>query len=231
MLKAAVGDSLSVGTQSDALYNQLLHDKQDNLAGDYDFNFLVQRWNITANPGDRYLTYPTTTIDGTTNTVINFDRPVKLYRSWTNHWVEVLNGAEEDEEYNYLNPDTNLSGWPQQALDPVQKWQMHDQTKFEIWPIPVTAQILRFVGQRVVGALSADGDKADLDDALITLAVAVDLLIKRKDASAQARLAEVQSQFRVLRASYPQRQREVILGGRMRDVRVRRLIPIITIKS
>jgi hypothetical protein len=229
MLKAAVGDSLSVGTQIDSTYNQLLRDKQVVLAGDYDYNFLVQRWNVTVNPGNRYLSYPTTTIDGSTAN-INFDRPLKLFRSWTNHWVEVLNGAGEVDEFNYLNPDTNLPAWPQQALDPVQKWQMHDQTQFEIWPIPVTVQTLRFVGQRTLKPLVGDTDTADLDDELLILSVAVDRLIKQKGADAQAKLATYSMRLRTLRACYPQREREVVLGGRMKDARVRRLIPIITIR-
>lgn len=231
-LKACLGDSLTVGTQSDSLYKQLLSDKQQWLVGEFDFPFLKCRWNKNVVAGDRYLTFPTTDITGATVS-LKLERPLKAYTFWTAVWMELEYGIDEIDEMNSLNPDTNLPNRAQQPLDPIKRWQWSgaDSTKFEIWPIPVTAQIVRFVGQRELAALSADTDKAELDDQLIVLSLAVDLLSKRKSADAQARLSEAAMRLRVLRASYATRSREVVLGGgRMQDSRQqRRAIPIVTI--
>lgn len=229
MLKAAVGDSLTVGSQLDATYKQLLADKQQWLAGEFDFSFLVQRWNVAATAGTRYYNFPTTTVSGLTSTNISFNRPVKLFVTWTNHWIEVLYGASETTEFNYLNPDTNLGNWAQQALDPVQRWQEVDQLRFEVWPIPVTAQTLRFVGQRQLSALSANSDTADLDDQYLVLSLAVDILSKRESKDAQIKLSYCQERLRMLKATNPVRNRQVVLGGqRMSRAQFRR-VPIIAV--
>jgi hypothetical protein len=87
-------------------------------------------------------------------------------------------------------------------------------TIFEVWPVPALAQTLRFTGQRPVRALSADTDNADLDDVLLVLSVAFDrLMLLKRDAAAQTMAQRAQERFRALRAVYPTRTRDVIVGG------------------
>ncbi len=230
MLKSYVGDSLSIGTQSDALYKQRLSDKQQWLAGEYDFPFLKDKWDVAIAGGTRYYPIPTTTIDGSVNINIEFERQVNAFVSWTNYWQVVQYGIDEMTEFNYLQSDT-LPNWPAKPNDPIQRWQFNGESQFEVWPIPVTVQTFRFVGQRVLSPLVADTDTADLDDQFLTLSLAVDLLLKKKSADAQAFLASAQQRLQAIRANYPCRDREVILGGRMKDRTWRRRVPIITISG
>lgn len=229
MLKAAVGDSLTIGLQANALYQQLLSDKQQWLAGEFDFPFLKDRWDVPVGPLGRWFPFPTTTIDGTTGIQIEFERPVKVYVNWTANWEEVEYGIDEITENNNLNPDATIPNWALQQNDPVQRWQFNGESQFEIWPIPATLQTIRFVGQRVLNPLVAPTDTADLDDQFLTLSVAVDLLLRKKGADAQSKLSSAQQRLRSLRAIYPCRQREIILGGQIRDRSWRRRVPIITI--
>lgn len=229
MLKAAVGDSLTIGTQADSLYQQRLSDKQQWLAGEYDFPFLKDRWDVPVTTNDRFKAFPTTTVDGTANVVIAFERPVNVFVNWTNNWQEVKYGIDELTEFNNLNSDNNQPGWARQPNDPVQRWEFNGESQFEIWPIPVTRQTIRFVGQRALSALVAPTDTADLDDQFLITSLAVDLLLKKKSADAQALLASAQQRFNALRACYPCRTRQIVLGGQLKDRMWRRRVPIVTV--
>lgn len=228
MLKAAVGDSLTIGTQSDTLYKQRLSDKQQWLAGEYDFPFLKDRWDVLISAGDRYLTFPTVTNAGNTF-AISFERPVNVFVNWTNNWQEVRYGIDELTEYNNLNSDSNQPGWAQQVNDPIQRWEFNAELSFEIWPIPATRSTLRFVGQRALSPLVDPTDTADLDDQFLVYSLAVDLLLKKKSADAQSLLAAAQQRFNALRAVYPSRTRQIILGGQLKDRMWRRRVPIVTV--
>lgn len=228
MLKAAIGDSLSIGSQSDPLYIQLLSDKQQLLLGQFDFPFLRKRWDVATTIGGRFYTMATQTTDGLTLD-LDLTRPYAVYTLWGAQWVGVGYGISEPCEHNALNPDTNITGWAQQQSDPIQKWQFTDGTHFEIWPVPTTASRVRFVGQRVLPVLLQPTDVALLDDQLLVLSVAVDVLALRKQPLAQVRLSYAQERLRSLRAMYPSRSHSVILGGRMRDAVWKRRLPIITV--
>lgn len=229
MLKASVGDSLSVGTQQDALYKQLLSDKQKWLAGEFSFPFLKTRWNVTMVAGTRFYSFPTTTDVGTANISIDFERPYKAYVSWTNQWLPVEYGTDE-EDFNYLTPET-IGGWSQQPMDPVQRWRETSTGSFEVWPVPTSTQIFRFVGQRILGALVATSDTADLDDQFLVLSVAVDVLSKRGGKDVQAKVAVMSARLRAIRQSYSVRGRDVTIRGAVlaRSGRLRRIVPVIAV--
>jgi len=229
MLKAAIGDSLVAGTQADATYNQLLADKQQWLAGVFDFPMLKDRWDVTILPAVRFYNFPTQTIDGTNGVTIDFNRPWQAYINWTNSWQPVDFGVDELQEFNNLNPDTNNPQWPQQQNDPVQRWEFNGEQQFQVWPVPVTQQIFRFVGQRNLDPLVADTDTADLDDEFLVYSVAVDLLMRKKSADAQSRLAQAQERLRSFRAVYPTRTRDVCIGGNKLGRSWKKLVPVVGI--
>jgi hypothetical protein len=104
-------------------------------------------------------------------------------------WIEMDYG---------IGPD-DYSGFDSSAgdrSDPALKWQMVSTAEgvlqFEVWPVPSdnSAQI-RFTGQRKVRALVDDDSLLDLDDVMISLFVASELLqeSKQPDAEAKARAA------------------------------------------
>jgi len=95
-------------------------------------------------------------------------------------------------------------------MDPIQKWQLATNStegsnpdQVEIWPIPVAAQTVRFEGQRNVLTLSANSDKADLDDLLLVYWVAADYLALRQQPNAALQLKKAMDHLTKLRASYP----------------------------
>jgi flagellar motor protein MotB len=78
----------------------------------------------------------------------------------------------------------------------------------------------------VLDALLVATDTADLDDELIVLSLAVELLSKRKSADAQLLLSVAQNRLAKLTASYPSRDETIVIGGHM-DRQYKKLVPII----
>lgn len=208
MLKAEVGQSVNTAfTQKDSIFNTLLSDTQKWLAGEYDWPFLEDRWDTVLGVGTRYYNNPTTAQVAGANNALNFERPVRAQTKWNQTWQDVEYGIGVD-EYNYVDSDLG------ETQDPVQRWRMASEAKYEVWPIPASgSQTLRFEGQRVMDTLSADGDTADLDDMLIVYFAAANLLQSAGMKNAPIMLAAAQQRLARLRGSYSSRTREYIIGG------------------
>lgn len=117
-------------------------------------------------------------------------------------WCPVCPGIDA-EQYTAWNSDLNERAWP------VRRWKIHDGDDIEIWPIadqnadPATRDgFLKFTGIRNLRPLVEDGDKADLDDQLIVLYAAAEILAatgakdaKLKQDRADARYAKLRGRL------------------------------------
>lgn len=209
-LKAEIRDVQETNPTLDAQYNTLLSDKQIELASMWDWNFLKHDWDLTTTGGTRYYDIPTVETRGLTVS-IDFDREVVVNRLYNTKFYPVSYGIDII-DYNYLNGVSN----PQ---DPVQKWQVvtnsnetANPNQIEVWPVPVTTQTLRFSGRRVLQTLASDSDKADLDDLLIVLGVASDILIMREQANAANTLKRFNDRLALLKQGRPTEQKTHVFG-------------------
>lgn len=227
-LKAEVGDAQETNTFADQEYMYLLSTKQQDLANAFDWAFLEHRWDLACAAGSRYLTLPTQDIQGLTVTP-NFERPMLVERYYNIKYVPIAYGIGA-QQYNWI--DSNLG----QTLDPIQNWRMasnvseaSNPSQIEIWPIPQTNQVIRFTGQRQVLTLSADADKADLDDLLLIYMVAAERLMLRDQKSAQFKLNQAQQHLIKLRAGYPTNNDPIKLGGATYETRGIRTTPLVVV--
>jgi len=216
MLQLRLGETQTQSfTQS--RYYQLLSDKQQWLAGAYDWPFLDVKFDATAVAQGRYVAFPTQDINGVA-TSLNMERPLKVEVKYNNLWTPLEYGISS-EEYNITDSDENV------YQDPIQRWQWNnDDTgagvgRFEVWPVPESNQTIRFTGQRVLRALSAGTDKAELDDQVLVLSVAADLLARNKQQDAQIMMQLASERLRSIRAMYPCRPDGFNLGGGEADDR------------
>lgn len=202
ILKSELGASLSVGTADDQRFYQMIETQQEWFASMYDWNVLRDTWDASITPGlaGRFPTLPATDYNGMT-VAINFDRPVNVFVKYSDNWRPVSHGIGI-EEMNVFDSDQS------EAQDPVQKWQFKqgDMTKFEVWPLGVATQTVRFQGQRKLSTLRSAGSFStsltlDLDDRLVALSIAVDLLTSKEDPSAKAKSERLQALWTTLRAA------------------------------
>src|SRR5437773_5298515 len=213
-LKAELRDTQETNAFADTEYNYALARKQSDLGLAYDWPFLVHKWDLSTTVGTRYYNIPTIDTRGQTAT-IDFERPIWVERFFNSRYFE-MGYSIGAEQLNARNSDLG------EVLDPIQRWQMVSNTtgdtaadQIEVWPLPASSgQTVRFTGQRVLAALVADTDKADLDDYMIVYFVAADYLALRGQENAPIVLKKANDRLMKLRASYPTDNNTIILGRR-----------------
>lgn len=225
MLRAEIGQTMDTAqsTSEDTRDNQLLANKQLWLADSHDWPVLENKWDLSVPAATRYIALPTAIIQGTSNVIININRPLEVNVLYAQRYLPV--GWEiGEEEYNVWN--SNLT--PPFKADPLRKVQLTDATNIEVWPIPNTTQTLRFIGQKKLSALSADSDPALLDDYLIVLMTAVDILTALEHPMAQQKAQMAVSRMSQVRAGLPSRTDKIVLGKNNYYNRqnYRRIVPI-----
>jgi hypothetical protein len=227
MIKSEVGDYSGTNSVADAVLNKLAIDMQSWLSSEYDWPFLEHRWDAAVAAGQQFVAIPTADARGQ-NCNINFERPVLVERYYNTIYDEISYGIGA-EEYNVSNI---VKG---QSNDPIQKWRMASNSdesanadQIEVWPVPVSAQTIRFTAQRKVYTVATDNDKFDLDDLMIALLVAGEKLTRSNQADGDLKLKKGQRLLERLRQHYPVRARTIVLGGDS-DVRRerKRLVPLI----
>jgi hypothetical protein len=111
--------------------------------------------------------------------------------------------------------------------DPIQNWRWSEEGQFEIWPINVQGQSIRFTGQRALDPLAAGTDTADLDDLMLVLFVAADILARSKQADAKLKLDAATLRLAQQRGGYPTKPKGLIIGNTGETDKLHsRLIPI-----
>lgn len=200
-LKAELRDAQETNTTLDAEYNYALANKQRDLLLSYDWEFLKHDWDLACGAGSRYLDIPVTDTRGASVT-INFERPIQVHRLYNSYYEPVAYGIGA-EQYN-------LYEGVGESQDPIQAWRFatntseaSDADEIEIWPVPVSAQTLRFSGQRNPVALTVDASKAELDDMLLVYFVAADYLAQRDQTNAPMVFKKAMDHLVRLRSGYP----------------------------
>jgi len=201
MLKAEIGYSLTAGvaTAEDARLKVLLANTQKWLASDFEWPFMKRTGDVAMTAGDRTATLPTT---------LDSDRPFQVFGLDGDEWRPVSSGITPD-DYSVWDSDSD------ERNDPIRKWQYASDTTFEVWPIPDTDTTVRFTGAKALGTLTSDNHTADLDDLLIVLFTAAELLANQKQADASAKLARAQARYAQLKANYANTKTNAgfVLGG------------------
>ena len=199
MLKAETGQVMTagVGEAEDTRLKYLLAQQQQWLAAEFDWPFLERTGDVLFAAGDRTGTLPTT---------LDYERPVRVVALDSDVWRPLVYGISP-EEFIVWNSDEA------ETADPILKWKYATDTTFEVWPIPATATTVRFTGQKELSRLTETTDTADLDDLLIVLFTAAELLAGQKQSDAQAKLVRAQARLNTLKSAYPKANSTFVMGG------------------
>src|ERR1051326_1863500 len=216
MLNAELGYSTASNPNRDAELTMLLSNMQQWLTTEYNWPFLERRWDVVVAPGQQYVGFPTSN-DLPEVVDMNLERYPKVEVYWNTIYQPVAYGIGED-QYNFMNFALG------QQSDPIQRWRAAtnpneptDPNQFEVWPVPVTQQTIRFTGQRAVLPLSAPTDTADLDDMLLVYSVAAKKLTRAKDASAPMIAKEAARRLQWCKQNYPTEEKRRCLGNQFAD--------------
>lgn len=179
MLREELGRSsnVAVGVDDAIGLKQKLARAQQLLYDDYDWPFLRERFVLQLNAGQRYYTMPAG---------LNIERIEETYLYYGTLPRPMERGIEE-EDFASFNSDNGV------MADPALKWDVRwtgTSEQIEIWPIPASQNNMVFRGIRNLRPLLADADVCDIDDQVIVLTCAGELLAK-SDSSSSAMLVKL----------------------------------------
>lgn len=109
--------------------------------------------------------------------------------------------------YSTYDSDKGETQWPPQ------RWRISEDEQFEIWPIPNSNYDpdtkdgrVKLTGIRKLAKLVDDSDRADLDDRLITLYCAAEVLASRGEKDANFKLEQFKTRYATLRGQQQPRR-------------------------
>lgn len=189
-LRQETGKSTVAGVGTDDLdsLKHILKRTQERLYDDYDWPHLTVRPTVQLAAGQRYYDLPSD---------LNYEQIAESYCWHTGNKPYPIDRGISVELYGIYDPTAN------ERSDPAQRWDIvwtGLAEQIEVWPLPASNDDkLQFVGKRKLRALTADSDVCDLDDQLIVLHCAAELLARAGDKDAQVKAGLATARLNQLR--------------------------------
>lgn len=177
--------SVAVGVDDQPLLCQKLRRTQEFFFDEFTWPFLRQVFPLKPlYAGERHYDFP----NG-----LNLERIEEVHTWYGNLPIPIDRGIGM-EQYAVYNSNIDVRS------EPAARWDVRwtgVKEQFEIWPIPASdSQQIQFTGIRNLRPLVADSDVADLDDQMIVLTVAAEILASQQNANAKMVAGLAQERFR-----------------------------------
>jgi hypothetical protein len=154
--------------------------------------------------GSRYYNYPEN---------LNPLKIAKAWVKWGSTWEPLDYGITYYDRSAY-DPDQD------QRADPIRKWMAYGGAQYEVWPLPATNgeadgnNEMAFEGQKLVETLTTDNSRLDMDDILVSLLVASEILAENgQEDAANVKANAAISRRDVLRGNLASKTRVVMGRG------------------
>jgi len=202
-LRAETGRTQNVAVGVDEVENLkvILQRTQELLYDEYEWPHLRVQRTISLLAGSRYYNLPSD---------LNFDRIQDVKLKYNGVYTDVERGILFDDYSVYdSNADT-----PDRSF-PVLKWDIRhtgSTEQLESWPIPAEAATLYLFGTKKLSNLIQESDRADLDDRLIVLFAAAEMLARQKSADAKNKLSQAERRLLMLRRNSQAGSKTVQVG-------------------
>lgn len=205
MTRAEAGHSrkVSSGVDFEDSIKTGLRRVQEIFYYDYDWPFLQYQPFKNLVAGERYYDMPNN---------MDFERSEYVVVWYGGEPYELERGIGPAEYAQYNSNNDERAGpplrWDIKYVDSLGSEQI------EVWPIPPdNTYQLQFYGFRQLNALVADSDRADLDDQLLALTLAGEMLAKQKSANADDVKAMAKARYDQLKARVKSGGSPVTMGG------------------
>lgn len=181
MLRDETGrnDSVAVGVDETPTLKAILRRWQNTLYERFPWPHLRTVFDrIPLQAGERYYDFPAD---------LDVDR-VESVAAWDSSYPRPLTRGITFREYAVYDSESDV------RADPALRWDVRwtgTREQIEVWPVPASNDLeLQFIGIRKCRPLVANADVADLDDHLIVLSAASELMPKGSEiAAVKAKLA------------------------------------------
>ena len=207
-LRAETGRTQDVSVGVDEVENLkvILQRTQETLYEEYEWPHMRVQKTLSLSSGQRHYDVPTG---------LNFDRIQQVKLRYGGVYVDLERGITFDD---YSVFDSN-AGTPERSF-PTQKWDIRDTgsgEQIEVWPIPNTSATVYMFGTKILGDLIQDADTADLDDRLIVLFAAAEILSRQKSNDAKIKLSQAERRLAMLRRNSQGGSKMIQVGLGNRD--------------
>lgn len=217
MVRAEAGQSASVAAGVDNLpaLIQKIQRVYELYYVDYDWPFLRNDFPLDLAAGQRFYDMPSITLQDDSTATLSSQRIEAVAINYSGKPVPIERGIsfEQYAQYNSEDPDN-----PEMA-SPARRWDIKrtsaDVEQVEIWPIPTdSTQQLIFRGIKGRRRFVAMDDPCDLDDQMIALTVAAEILTRQgaKDAPMLERAAA--ARYKQLKGRSKSASRTITMSGK-----------------
>lgn len=192
-VRAEAGHSLqaNLGASMRDVLVKVLQRQQRRLWEDYDWTFLRVDRDVAVQAGQRYYSFPTD---------LNLERIERVQFKWDDRWHKLDYGIGPN-QYDQFDSDRDVRSYP------IYRWQEHENDQVEVWPVPsqngstsAVSGVVRFTGIRKLRPLVQETDRADLDDTLLVLYSAAEILAREKASDAGVKMSMAENHYRRLKA-------------------------------
>jgi hypothetical protein len=206
--ECAISSNSSRGNDQRDYLKQLIRRNYETLVDKEDWSFLVvdkDQAVVAMQAGERYYDFPV---------AMDERYAIEAWVFWGNVFLKLRYGIGPL-EYSAYNSDN-----PQVRADPVLKWQIVESDKsvqFEVWPTPASngditvtpksGQYVRFTGKRKARRMVQDSDPCDMDDQLLVLLTAGEVLERQEKGSGAVKIAAANDRLTVVKGMYCHHQK------------------------
>jgi hypothetical protein len=192
-VRAEAGHSLqaNLGAAMREVLVKIIQRQQRRLWEDYDWTFLRVDRDVAVQAGQRYYDIPTD---------LSLERIEKVEFKYGDRWIVMQHGIGR-EQLDQHDSDKGIRAFP------VERWAEYENDQVEFWPIPSqngslanSSDVVRFTGIRKLRPLVQESDRADLDDTLLVLYSAAEILAREKSADAGLKLQMAEKHYARIRA-------------------------------
>jgi hypothetical protein len=191
----------SRGLDNREYLKEIIRRTQEWLYDEYDWPFLRAKKDVsrkTVAAGQRYYDFPAG---------INPDAIERVWINYGDVWAPIEHGITP-QHYSEQDSDND------ERADPVQRWDWYGEDQFEVWPLPASnGDTIWFEGFKPLSTLTAESDTLDLDDRLVVLYAAAEILAANNQKDAQAKLNLAQKRLLKLGGRVGNKSRIVLGGG------------------
>lgn len=209
-LRAETGrtQNVAVGVDEKENLKRMLQRVQETLYDDNAWEHLNINRKITLAQGQRYYDLPSD---------LNFDKISNVKLKYGGNFVDFPRGIE-------FNDYSTYDSMSDEQSSPARKWDIRytgSGEQLEVWPIPSSnGDEIHIFGTLALPALVQESDRAVLDDIMIVLYAAAEILSRQKSPDAQAKLElGNKRKLKLLgNASTGKPPVQIGLGGKTRDI-------------
>jgi hypothetical protein len=192
-VRAEAGHSLqaNLGTAMRDVLIKVIQRQQRRLWEDHDWTFLRVDRDVPVQAGQRYYNFPAD---------MTLERVERVEFKWDDRWHKLDYGIGAT-QYDQYDSDRDVRSWP------IYRWKEAEDNQVELWPVPSQNGALnppnglvRFKGIRTLRPLVQESDRADLDDTLLVLYSAAEILAREKASDASLKLQMAENHYRRLKS-------------------------------